>query len=207
MAPMVDAGADQEVNEGSVLNLLAIFTDDWVRETTHTATIAWGDGTAIEAGLVTQAPTTSDGTVTGSHVYADNGTYRVTVTVTDDGDASASATFLVTVKNVAPTATFSVTSADPITYGETVTVAIAAAFDPSNADVAAGLRYAFATSPAGFAGVNYASGSSPEPIFGFTELQAGTHTLHARIMDQDDGYYDCTVDVTVSKAPPDGDGR
>ena len=197
----VEVEADQEVDEGSTLNLLAIFTDDWVGETTHTATIDWGDGTTIDADLVTESPTAVDMTVTGSHIYTDNGTYRITITATDDDNASsAPVSFDVTVKNVAPTATLSVTSTDPILYGETVTVGVADIFDPSSVDVAAGLRYAFATSPVGFANVDYASGSSPLPTFDFTGLAAGTHTLYARIMDQDDGYHDCTVDVTVTKA-------
>ena len=41
--------------------------------------------------------------VAGSHVYADNGTYTVTVVVTDDEDAAATDTFTVTVDNGAPT--------------------------------------------------------------------------------------------------------
>jgi PKD repeat protein len=55
-----------------------------------TASINWGDQTS-SAGVVT-----SDGSggflVNGSHVYAEEGAYSVTVTVSDTGGASATAT-------------------------------------------------------------------------------------------------------------------
>ena len=50
---------------------------------THTATIDWGDGTAVVS-RDGHARAAGSGSVAGSHVYADNGTYTVTVTVTDD---------------------------------------------------------------------------------------------------------------------------
>ena len=45
------------------------------------------------------------GSFDGSHTYADNGIYTVTVTVNDDDGGSDTETFEVTVNNVAPTLT------------------------------------------------------------------------------------------------------
>ena len=45
------------------------------------------------------------GSFDGSHTYADNGVYTVTVTVFDDDGGTTSQTFTVTVDNVAPTLT------------------------------------------------------------------------------------------------------
>ena len=96
-------------------------------------TIDWGDGSSLEAA----------GT---PHTYADDGTYMITVDVTDeDGTYKGAGRRDVVVNNVAPTATLSHNG--PITYGQTVTVSFSDQFDQSSVDIAAGFRYAYATSP------------------------------------------------------------
>ena len=47
--------------------------------------------------------TGANDTVSGSHVYADNGIYSVMVCVTDDDSAETCDTLTVTVNNVSPT--------------------------------------------------------------------------------------------------------
>jgi hypothetical protein len=72
--------------ENQTVTLSGAFTDAGVLDT-HTATIFWGDGTS-SAGTVNQAG--GSGTVSGSHAYADGGTYVITLVVTDkDGDANS----------------------------------------------------------------------------------------------------------------------
>jgi hypothetical protein len=109
VAPSVDAGRDQIIYEGDVLDLdPATFSDPGFdcpgcvgpSEENFSATIDWGDGSEIETVLPEDlhetpgsydpatgayAPTT--GTVAGSHQYlAGPGVYPVTVCVKDDDD-------------------------------------------------------------------------------------------------------------------------
>src|SRR5437870_11321027 len=57
------------------------------------ASINWGDGTAATAGTVTQPGGTGTAfVVSGSHTYAEEGSYTVTVSITDKGGSTKSAT-------------------------------------------------------------------------------------------------------------------
>ena len=61
-----------------------------------TATIDWGDGTALEVRTVT-AGVGGGFSVAGGHTYAARGDYRMTVVITDDGGSQASALSTVSV--------------------------------------------------------------------------------------------------------------
>jgi hypothetical protein len=96
---VVMAGDDQTTLEGNPVNLSASFADRGIFDT-HTATIDWGDGSPVEPGVLSEAG--GAGTVTGQHVYRDDGNYTVTVSVTDSQDAKGTGMFHVLVQNVAP---------------------------------------------------------------------------------------------------------
>ena len=78
--PIVDAGTDQGAIAGQAFNLIATFTDAETGDT-HTCTINWGDGAAVEAGSVDQV----NDTCSGSHTYTTTAgsPFTVTVTITD----------------------------------------------------------------------------------------------------------------------------
>jgi Ca2+-binding RTX toxin-like protein len=95
-APVVNAGADGAVNEGSIWTQAGSFTDD--DSTSWTATVDWNYPSSTETLAL------SDKTFTLSHTWADegDGTYDVRVCVKDDGEAEACDTVLVRAYNVAP---------------------------------------------------------------------------------------------------------
>ena len=89
VAPEVEAGPNQAGDEGDTFGFTGIFTETSPADT-HTIEWAFGDG----------AVTT--GTLTPSHTYADNGSYTVLLTVTDDNGGVGQDSLTVTVDNVAP---------------------------------------------------------------------------------------------------------
>ncbi len=121
VAPTLSVVSDQVTNEGTLLSIndLGTFTDPGFDNPLNvggevsekfTYAIDWGDGTAVSSGPGTIDVAGSPGVLTqgsfnGSHIYADNGVYTVTVTLNDDDGGSAAQTFTVRVNNVAPTLT------------------------------------------------------------------------------------------------------
>lgn len=117
----------------------------------------------------------------------------------DDGHGHVvdSPTTTLIINNVAPTAVLKTN--DWVTYGNTATATLADPFDPSTADTDDGLHYAFSldTDTTGLA--TYAtSGTSNTSDFG--AINAGTHTVYARIIDKDGASSCYTGTLRVSKA-------
>ena len=102
VAPTVDAGPDAVINEGDMFLSSGTFTDAGALDT-WTAVVDYGDGSSPQA-LVLNPDKTFD----LAHMYADNGDYVATVTVTDDDGGVGSDSALVTVFNVAPTVSVNV---------------------------------------------------------------------------------------------------
>ncbi|MHA2494029.1 MAG: PKD domain-containing protein, partial [Candidatus Hodarchaeales archaeon] len=176
VAPSVEAGVHQTVNEGELVTLdPATFTDAGTADT-HTAVIDWGDGTPVEIGVV--AETDGSGTVSGSHVYADNGAYTVTVTVTDDDGASSSDTLTLTVLNVAPSVEAGVHQT--VNEGDSVALDPAAFTDAGTADT----HYAI---------IDWGDGTVEIGVVTETD---GSGTVSGSHAYTDNGAYTVTVTVT-----------
>jgi PKD repeat protein len=99
-APVIPPVDPKQSDEGSSFTLQLNFTDAGLADT-HTATINWGDGSSVETGTVTGSA--GNGQVSGTHTYADNGTYTATLSVTDDDGDTATRNVTVNVANIAPT--------------------------------------------------------------------------------------------------------
>ena len=83
--PVITDLTTNPVVEGESFSFVATFTDLDTPSVTHSATVAWGDGTTSN---VTIVEANSAGVVTGSHVYADGGFYDAILTITDGTDAT-----------------------------------------------------------------------------------------------------------------------
>ncbi|WP_165229491.1 PKD domain-containing protein [Aquisphaera insulae] len=146
---------------------------------------------AVIGGLFIEPATATSlsGPLAPSHVYADQGTYTATLTVTDALGRSGISSTVVTVANVAPTATLNApstgTAGTPVTFKATAT-------DPSPADTAAGFTYAW-----NFGDGTTGTGATPTHAY----ASAGNYTVSVTAKDKDGGVSTAvTKVVTITSA-------
>ncbi|MFB6296586.1 MAG: right-handed parallel beta-helix repeat-containing protein, partial [Halobacteriales archaeon] len=123
VAPNLSVSTDAPVEPGAALTLTATVADPG--RDAHNVTVDWGDGNTtslrIEAGNTTG---------TARHAYATNGTYDVSVSVTDGDGGSDTAATTVAVENVSPSVT-----ATPVDIAEGENATVTAEFtDPGPDD-------------------------------------------------------------------------
>jgi hypothetical protein len=114
VAPKVvyDSGQVTQIDEGEVLSVRAYFTDPgWLD--TYTSKIDWGWGAPTPGTLTVESegPPVDKGVVTGNFQYGDNGTFQVTVSVSDDDGGVGADVLDLTVNNLDPTAEIDMTGA------------------------------------------------------------------------------------------------
>jgi PKD repeat protein len=157
--PTANAGLDIASNEGASVTFNAAATG------TGPLTYSWnfGDGT------------TSTSTLKAAHVYADNGTYTATLSVKDANGKSITDSAVVTVKNIAPTATLSGsytgTAGTAVSFNTAVT-------DPSSKDTAAGFTYSW-----NFGDGSTSTTASPSHVY----TTAGSYVVALTVKDKDGG--------------------
>ncbi|MBT6367876.1 PKD domain-containing protein, partial [Candidatus Woesearchaeota archaeon] len=197
--PVVDAGSDDETNEGTAISLASTFTDVGTADT-HTATIDWGDLGVLES----VNPATSP--ITNTHTYVDNGVYIVTVTVTDDDGGFSSDTLTVTVNNVAPTVELLVPpEGDNVNGNVNVTWVIS---DPSNDTIYNILRYSgdsgatWTTLTSGYHDYVTANGQQHTYMWDTTAVPDGLYNLRVVAQDNDLAENSHNINLTVDNTAP-----
>jgi PKD repeat protein len=168
--PVANAGGPYSGNEGSAISFSGAGSSD-VDGTIVSYAWDFGDG-AIGSG------------VTATHIYADNGTYVVTLTVTDDKGATGTDTTNATVANIAPTASaggpYSGTKGTAITF-------TGSAVDPGSLDT-----FSFSW--------DFGDGSAPAsgPTVTHSYAAAGSFVATLTVTDKDGAVDTDTAAVTVT---------
>ncbi|MBX3400769.1 MAG: PKD domain-containing protein [Gemmataceae bacterium] len=230
--PVLNVAAAQSVVEGSPLNLapIATFSDTGfsnlagVPSTAETFSyiVNWGDGSANSSGSATVSqngfpgsPTV--GSVAASHVYADDGVYTVTVTLTDDDGGSTTKSLTVTVLNAAPT----LSVVGPQTFAEGQTFILPTLGTLQDAGFANDLNPNGASEESFTYTVNWGDGTTPEtgtvtltqigspgvPTLGtfgqgHTYDRVGTFNVTVRVTDDNGGFDEKTLPITVTNVAP-----
>ena len=126
---------------------------------------------------------------------ADNGSYTVTLRVTDQAGNATTVDVPVTVVNVAPTS--SLAGPEACDEGQAVAFAFGDVADPSGPDRDAGFTYSFDFDGDGVFEVSNGAGSA---LHVFDDN--GDYTVRARITDKDGGSSEYTRQVRVRNVPP-----
>ena len=142
------------------------------------------DSTDLDGEIVRWSWDLGDGAVSDDpnpiHAYGDNGTYSVTLVVTDeDGDASAPVARTLVVANTEPIAAFAL-GADSIDVGESASFADESV-DPSPDGSIVHVAWDFGD------GSYQAGGPSADGVYVHTYTTAGTYTVTLYVIDDDGG--------------------
>ncbi len=190
LPPVVSAPASQLASEGTPASFnLGSFSDAPVNGPWVIA-VDWGDGTS--ATLQSAAP----GAIgQGTHAYADNGNYAVTVAVLARDGLRGVAGFSVAVANLAPTAVFTAPAA--LDEGGAFSLSFGGAKDASPIDMAAGFRYSFDCGDgAGFTPVG------PDTTRSCATFDSGSRVVRGRVFDKDSGFSEYSATVAVREVAP-----
>ena len=210
-APVMEPIANQQTDEGQLITFgPTSFTDAGVLDT-HTATVNWGDGNTTSA-TVDQ----NGNTVSGSHTFADNGAYVVSVTLADNGGAEHVQTFQVVVANVSPTLT--VASDRAASAGTTLEIVNIGMFSdpgfdnpndtpPTVESFTYQINWGDGTSiDSGAATIDVPGGAGISTLGSFdgshVYAMSGEYTVTVTVIDDDGGQDSGNLTVTVSEVAP-----
>ncbi|MCP4544424.1 MAG: DUF11 domain-containing protein, partial [Chloroflexi bacterium] len=169
---------DGPVDEGSPVTIAITATDPSSDTLSHT--YDWNDdGDFVDPGETLN-----------SYTWSDEGSYTITVQVSDGDGGTVTDTTAITVLNVAPTIT-DVSNDGPVDEGSPVTIAITAT-DPSSDT----LSYAYDWN-------NDGDFVDPgETLSSYTWFDEGSHTITVQVSDGDGGTVTDTTAITVLNVAP-----
>ena len=191
VAPTATFSNDGPVDEGSSFTLTMSNGDDVSSEdkaAQFTFAFDCGDGTGY-------GTSSSPASLSAARVCAtdDNGSRTVKAKILDKDGGERVYTGSVTVRNVAPSATFNAPSS--VNEGSAINLSLTSPSDPSSVDTATGFTYAF-TCGSGYGGFS-ASNTTSCPT-----TDNGTRTIKGTIRDKDGGESEYTKQVTVVNLAP-----
>jgi hypothetical protein len=185
--PVVNAGPDVDINEGTTFSSSGSFTDAGTE--TWTATVDYGDGSGVQPLALNP-----DKTFSLSHFYGVSGNYTVSVVVTDSGGAFGGDTATVRVHNLPPV----------VNAGPDATINEGDTFSSSGSFTDSGSETWTAT-------VDYGDGSGTNPLtlnpdktFSLSHLYgvAGNYTVTVVVSDSSGASGSDTASVVVHNLAP-----
>jgi PKD repeat protein len=174
--PVVEAGDDQSVNEGNTVSFSGSYSD---AGSADTPTILWDFG---------DESTVSE-TLTPTHVYADNGIYTVTFTVTDKDGGVGTDTLTVTVDNANPAV---VAGDDHTNVKEGDTVSFSGSYSDAGTVDTHTIEWDFGD------GTTISDALNPTHIY----ADNGVYTVTLTVTDDNGGVGTDTLTVTVNNVDP-----
>jgi len=197
VAPTATLGNSGPVNEGSAATIT--FSNPLDPSSVDAASGFHYAYSCTNGSLTGATYANSSASATTSCAFNDNGSLPVKARIIDEDDGFTEYTTVVTVNNVAPTATLG--NNGPVAEGSPATISFSAQSDPSSADTSAGFRYAYSCTNGDLSGATYA-GSLTTASAACTFSDNGSYTVKGRIIDKDGGFTDYATVVTVNNASP-----
>ncbi len=191
--PAITPPANQSANEQAASTFaLGSFADPGA-DGPWSVSVDWGDGSAPASFSMT-----GTGTIpTQTHLYADAGTYTVTESVTDQGQAQDSKTFQVTVATVPPTLTPAANQAS--NEGATTSFALGSFTDP-DPDSPWSVAVNWGDNSTSTTFTTSSTGALPNQTHVYADN--GTYTVTVTVANKDQDQDSKTFQVAVANVPP-----
>jgi PKD repeat protein len=180
VAPTATVTNSGTTPEGSPVTFTVANLMDLTPNDTPSYWAEWTGGSQFVQIRSDQLTTNSNGSVSFTHVYDDNGTYPAVIRVMDGGGNYTDYAFSVAVTDVAPTATFG-QSGGNANISATVPFIFFNPTSPSHEDMLAGFAYNFRVD-----GGAYSSNTSGT-FFLPSSLPLGSHTVQGYLVNKDGG--------------------